>query len=84
MNALAANQGHARAQFNLGNAYSNGKGVAQSYEKAFTLYTLAADQGHAKAQFGLGILYYHHCNQTRSSNRLQELGGGRRSWLGSH
>jgi hypothetical protein len=57
--ALAANQGHARAQYNLGVAYDTGKGVAQSYEKAFELYTLAANQGYAVAQFNLGGLYYH-------------------------
>jgi TPR repeat protein len=47
--ALAANQGHATAQFNLGVLYEHGMGVAQSYEKSFELYTLAANQGHAKA-----------------------------------
>jgi TPR repeat protein len=56
--ALAANQGHATAQYNLGFTYKHGQGVAQSYEKAFELYALAANQGHALAQGSLGILYY--------------------------
>jgi TPR repeat protein len=57
--ALAANQEHAGAQYNLGNAYaSGGKGVAQSYSKAIELYTLAANQGYVDAQFNVGNGYY--------------------------
>jgi TPR repeat protein len=54
---LAANQGHASAQCNLGVFYANGNGVAQSYEKTFELFTLAANQGHARAQYNVGVLY---------------------------
>jgi TPR repeat protein/serine/threonine protein kinase len=54
----AAEQGHAVAQFSLGNCYYNGSGVAQDCQKAFYWYTKAAEQGHAVAQLGLGNCYY--------------------------
>ena len=54
---LAA-QGHAGAQYNLGNMYDNGEGVTQDYKEAVKWYKLAAAQGNAKAQFNLGWMYY--------------------------
>jgi TPR repeat protein len=50
---LAAAQGHARAQFNLGVMFESGLGVAQDRAEAIRLYRLAAAQGHATAQNGL-------------------------------
>ena len=38
---LAAEQGFASAQFNLGLMYDNGHGVAQNYNEAFKWYILA-------------------------------------------
>jgi len=46
-----ADQGNAKAQFNLGLKYYKGEGVARDLAKA-------ADQGNAKAQFNLGLMYY--------------------------
>jgi hypothetical protein len=54
---LAANQGYASAQFNLGSMYIGGKGVPQDYKTAAKWFTLAAEQGDADAQFGLGLIY---------------------------
>jgi len=54
---LAAHQGHAGAQYDLGVMYDNGQGVAQNYAEALKWLRLAADQGHAGAQFGLGVMY---------------------------
>ena len=54
---LAANQGHANAQYNLGACYYNGEGVAKDLSKAVEFYTLAAKQGDAGAQNSLGIFY---------------------------
>ena len=54
----AADQGHARAQFNLGIMYYDYKGVRQNYAEAMKWYRKAADQGHARAQFNLGLMYY--------------------------
>ncbi|MEI6847264.1 MAG: tetratricopeptide repeat protein [Chlorobiaceae bacterium] len=54
---LAAEQGYAQAQCNLGLLYESGKGVTQDYAEAARWYHLAAEQGHAQAQFNLGLLY---------------------------
>ena len=54
---LAAEQGHANAQFSLGVMYDNGKGVPQDYKEAVKWLRLAASQGYANAQFGLGVMY---------------------------
>jgi TPR repeat protein len=54
---LAAQQGDAYAQFNLGIMYSKGHGVPQNYAKALKWYKLAAKQGDAWAQISLGNMY---------------------------
>ncbi|MEI6640341.1 MAG: tetratricopeptide repeat protein, partial [Chlorobium sp.] len=54
---LAAVQGDATAQLNLGVAYADGKGVRQDYTNAVKYFRLAAVQGDAKAQFNLGVIY---------------------------
>ena len=54
---LAAEQGNADAQYNLGLMYDNGRGVPQDYATAAKWYTLAAEQGFALAQNNLGFMY---------------------------
>ena len=54
---LAADQGLASAQLNLGVKYANGEGVLKDDAEAVRWYRLAADQGHADAQFILGFMY---------------------------
>ena len=54
---LAAEQGHADAQFNLGDMYTDGLGVAQDYAEATLWYHSAAEQGHASGQDNLGSMY---------------------------
>ncbi len=55
---LAAMQGNAVAQCNLGGCYSNGVGgLVKNEEETVRLYQLAADQGNALAQNNLGICY---------------------------
>ena len=69
---LAADQGDASAQFNLGLMYAKGWGVPQvnlglMYVKGWGIpqddaeavrwYRLAADQSHADAQYNLGVRY---------------------------
>ena len=56
---LAAAQGHAAAQFNLGHMLHRGQGVAQDYAEAVRWYRLAAAQGDAVAQFNLNKLRFH-------------------------
>ena len=53
----AAEQGDARAQFNLGFMYHEGKGVPQDAAEAVRWFRLAAEQGNAAAQFNLGFMY---------------------------
>jgi TPR repeat protein len=53
---LAARQGHAKAQNDLGAMYHNGVGVPVDTPEAAKWYRLAADQGLSTAQFNLGLL----------------------------
>ena len=54
---LAADQGDASAQNNLGVMYEYGRGVPQDYGEAVKWFRLAADQGEALAQNNLGLMY---------------------------
>jgi TPR repeat protein len=54
----AAEQGNARAQFNLGLMYATGQGVPQDYVEAARWFRKAAGQGNASAQYNLGVMYY--------------------------
>ena len=54
---LAAEQGDAVAQNNLGTMYYQGKGVSQDDKTAVKWWRLAAEQGHARAQYNLGVMY---------------------------
>ena len=54
---LAAAQGNAFAQFNLGAMYDNGRGVTEDKAEAVKWYRLAAAQGSVLAQFNLGVMY---------------------------
>ncbi len=55
---VLAEQGHARAQYELGGLYNMGKGVEQDYEQAAKWYRRAALQNDADAQCSLGNMYY--------------------------
>ena len=55
---IAADQGNANAQYNLGLMYYNGYGLTKDYVEAVKWYRKAADQGNAKAQHNLGYMYY--------------------------
>ena len=53
----AAEQGFAKAQYNLAISYDNGEGVSENNEEAVRWYRKAAVQDHAKAQTNLGTMY---------------------------
>lgn len=53
----AAEQGDAKAQFELATAYFQGIGVEQDYQQAFKWYQKAAQQGMPAAQHNLGHIY---------------------------
>ncbi len=57
LGSISAEQGDARAQYNLGLMYVNGRGVPQDYEKAIDWFTKSAEQGFAGAQNNLGVMY---------------------------
>ena len=58
MYELAAEQGLASAQYNLGRMYEKGQGVTQTITtKLYEMYELAAEQGLASAQYNLGRMY---------------------------
>jgi TPR repeat protein len=54
---LSAEQGNARAQANLSNAYIKGEGVAVDYAEAMRWARLSADQGNAVGEYNVGLLY---------------------------
>jgi hypothetical protein len=54
---LAAKQGHAGAQNNLGFLYMIGQGVPQNYQTAIKWFRISAEQGFSLAQNNLGLLY---------------------------
>jgi len=53
-----AEQGYAKAQYNLGVLYNKGIGVPQDYTEAMKWYRKAAEQGLADAQYNLGVMYH--------------------------
>lgn len=52
-----AEKGSVNAQFNLGQMYRYGDGVAQDYAEALKWYRMAAKQGDKGSQFNLGSMY---------------------------
>ena len=57
MYCLAAEQGVADAQYNIGIMYRDGLGVLQNHAEVEKWWRLAAEQGIAKAQVNLGVSY---------------------------
>ena len=53
-----AEQGFARAQYNIGVMYEMGEGAPQYYKTAVKWYTLAAKQGYIFAQYNLALKYF--------------------------
>lgn len=54
----AAEQGHIKAQFALGNIFTEGKITPQDYAEGVKWYRKAAEQGNVGAQYNLGLHYY--------------------------
>jgi TPR repeat protein len=61
----AADQGHAEAQYSIGNMYFFGEGVPEDLAEAFKWYRMAAEQGHVVAQRRLGNIYFYGDGVTR-------------------
>ena len=54
---LAAEQGDADAQCQLGYMYVNGEGVLENEAEAVKWFRKAAEQGHSQSQCSLGVMY---------------------------
>lgn len=52
-----AEQGHERAQYNLGSMYESGQGTERNYNEAFKWYQKSAEQGNIKSQNNLALMY---------------------------
>ena len=55
---MAADQEHAKAQFNLACVYATGQGLPRSHNQAAKWFRKAAVQGEARAQFNLDPRVY--------------------------
>ena len=55
--AIAAEQGDAQAQANLGQMYETGRGVTKDHKEAVKWYRLAAEQRNVDGQSRLGAMY---------------------------
>jgi len=53
----AAQQGNARAQFDLGLMYAKGEGVRKDEKKAFSWFHKAARNNHVEAKFYMGLSF---------------------------
>ena len=56
-NLRQAEQGDAKAQYELGEDYYFGNSAPQDYTEALKWFLLAAEQGHKQAQANVGMLY---------------------------
>ena len=56
---IAAEQGDAKSQCELGSCYHEGRGMEKNYEEAYKWYWKAAEQGDVPAQRSLGVCYKH-------------------------
>lgn len=54
----AASQNFAAAQYNLGDCYYDGRGLAQDEGEAAKWFRKAADRNYGPAQYNLGLCYY--------------------------
>ena len=68
----AAELGDAKAQYNLGIAYNEGKGVPQDFGQAAVWFRKAAEQGIPQAQNNLGFLYQQGQGVAQDSSQAAE------------
>jgi TPR repeat protein len=67
-----AEKGDADAEFNLGQAYRLGRGVAINLGAAQTWFTRAANQGHLDAQTTLGLLLFQNGDRAEGLKWLKQ------------
>ena len=67
----AAEQGHAKAQYAMGNCYDWGYGTTRDYTKAAYWYQKAAEQGDSDAQNALGLYYFYRIDQQKGCSLVR-------------
>ena len=72
---VAADKGHAHAQYSLGTIYQLGLGTPRNYEQAARWYKSAAAQDHSQAALSLGDLHSHGHGVKRDSREIFKLLG---------
>lgn len=70
-----AAKGNRDAQFNLGQAYKLGRGIAADPQKAIEFYRKAADQGHEPAEANLGWILFQTGRREEALPMLQRAAG---------
>lgn len=70
---LAAEKGHAEAQFLLGVQFFEGLGVKKDEVEATRWYRKAAEQGHAQGQYSVGVILADddHCDAKQKAEAVQ-------------
>lgn len=69
----AAEQGYAKSQYNLGNAYKSGRGIKRNYDKAAYWLSLAVEQNQPNAKSALATLYLRGQGIERSYSKALDL-----------
>ena len=72
---LSADQGYAKAQYNLGVMYVNGDGVSQDYVLAYMWFHIAGSYGHKNAVANREIL-----KQEMTLSQLEKAQEMARNW----
>ena len=72
----AAEQGHAAAQFNLGEMYANGDGITEDAVIAYMWFNLAASQDYEDAEENKGML-----SERMTREQIAEAQKLSREWL---
>ena len=67
-----AEQGDAKALYNLGYMYYKGERVSQDYTEALKWFRRAAEQNFADAQYNLGYMYYNGKGVTQDFSKALE------------
>lgn len=68
-----AEQGNADAQYDVGEMFEKGSGVAIDAKKAFVWFEKSAAQGHVKAQFRVAFMYYKGLGVDANVNKAYQL-----------
>jgi TPR repeat protein len=69
---MAANQGNAEAQYNLGILFRDGNGMEQNDEQARRFFEMSANQNNSDAQFALACLNLEGGDDEQARQYLEE------------